>query len=52
MFSYEFCEISKNTIFTEQIWTTASVLLWNLIFRPKLLNTEAAKVLKFMSHGI
>ena len=25
VFSYEFCEISKNTFFTERLWTTASV---------------------------
>ena len=25
MFSCEFCEISKNTLFTEHLWTTASV---------------------------
>ena len=24
VFSYEFCEISKNTFFTEHVWTTAS----------------------------
>ena len=24
-FSCEFCEISKNTFFTEHLWTTASV---------------------------
>ena len=24
MFSFEFCEISKNTFFTEHLWTTAS----------------------------
>ena len=24
LFSYKFCEISKNTFFTEHIWTTAS----------------------------
>ena len=24
-FSCEFCEISKNTFFTEQLWATASV---------------------------
>ena len=24
-FSYEFCEISKNTFYTEHLWTTASV---------------------------
>ena len=28
MFSSEFCEISKNTFFTEHLWATASVL-WN-----------------------
>ena len=26
VFSCEFCEISKNTFFTEHLWTTASVL--------------------------
>ena len=25
VFSYEFCEISNNTFFTEHLWTTASV---------------------------
>ena len=32
MFSCEFCEISKNTFFTEHVWTTASfnIQLWNL----------------------
>ena len=31
MFSCEFCEISKNTFFTEQLWATASVHIqfWN-----------------------
>ena len=30
MFSCEFCEVSKNTFFTEHLWTTASNdLLWN-----------------------
>ena len=24
VFSYEFCEISKHTFFTEHLWTTAS----------------------------
>ena len=24
MFSYEFCEISKNTFFAEHVWATAS----------------------------
>ena len=26
MFSCQFCEISKNTFFTEHLWTTASVV--------------------------
>ena len=25
VFSYEFCEISKNTFFIEHLWTTASL---------------------------
>ena len=29
MFSCEFCEISKNTFFTDHIWTTGSVIAWN-----------------------
>ena len=28
MLSCEFCEISKNTIFTEHLWATASVIIW------------------------
>ena len=31
MFSYEFCEISKNTSFTEHLWTTASENLLKLL---------------------
>ena len=27
VFSFEFCDISKNTFFTEHLWTTASVTL-------------------------
>ena len=26
--SCEFCEISKNTFFTEHLWTTASIIIW------------------------
>ena len=26
MFSFEFCQISKNTFFTEHLWATASIL--------------------------
>ena len=28
MFFCEFCEISKNTFFTEHLWTTASIHGW------------------------
>ena len=31
MFSCEFCDISKNTFFTEHLWVTAS-LLYPLLF--------------------
>ena len=26
--SCEFCEIFKNTFFAEQLWTTASIIIW------------------------
>ena len=29
VFSCEFCELSKNTFFTEQIWTTASAFIFS-----------------------
>ena len=32
VFSCEFCEISKNTSFTEHLWATVSILT-NLIWR-------------------
>ena len=28
VFSCEFCEIFKNTFFTEHLWTTASIIIW------------------------
>ena len=28
MLSCEFCEISKNTFFTERLWATASIIIW------------------------
>ena len=34
MFSRKFYEISKNTLFTEHLWTTASnwnIILWNMV---------------------
>ena len=34
VFSCEFCEISKNTFFTEHLWTTAPNLLVNWILIP------------------
>ena len=33
VFSCEFCEISKNTFFTEHVWTTASI---NILFANTL----------------
>ena len=30
VFSCEFCEISKNTFFTEHLWTTASVWTYDM----------------------
>ena len=39
VFSWEFWEISKNTFFTEHLWTTASVL-WNMKAANK--DTKAA----------
>ena len=38
LFSCEFCEVFKNTFFTEHLWTTASSLL--KVF------TEAIKIIK------
>ena len=35
VFSCEFCEIPKNTFFTEHLWTTAS-LRWCQIWKPKV----------------
>ena len=32
VFSYEFCEISKNTFPTEHLWTTASVITMYLVW--------------------
>ena len=28
VFSFDFCEISKNTFFTEHVWATASLMNW------------------------
>ena len=35
MFSFEFCEISKNKFFTEHLWLTAS-LFWQSILDQKV----------------
>ena len=32
VFSCEFCEISKHTLFTEHLWTTASDFICGLLF--------------------
>ena len=41
VFFYEFCEISKNTFFTEHLWTTASV--WRISMEIKITNDEYCK---------
>ena len=43
MFSYEFCEISRNTVFTEHLWVVASGwrcfknmnIVWKLLLKEK-----------------
>ena len=43
MFSYEFCEISRNTVFTERLWAAASGwrcfknmnIVWKLLLKEK-----------------
>ena len=47
LFSCEFCETSKNTFFTEHLWTTASGLRWKT-FLPKR-SEKLANFLKFSS---
>ena len=42
VFSYEFCEISKNTFFTEHLWATASVQCFkNNLILPTLIPQSA-----------
>ena len=43
MFSYKFCEISKNIFFTEQFWTTASVSDSTSNTRPHFTGDEKLK---------
>ena len=40
MFSCDFCEISKNTFSTQHLWTTASILTWNLKSQESYLNSH------------
>ena len=40
VFSCEFCEISKNTFSTQHLWTTASILTWNLKSQESYLNSH------------
>ena len=40
MFSCEFCEISKNTFFTEHLWTTASEYTTYKIFRIHIIHID------------
>ena len=50
MFSYEFCEISKNTFFTEYLWETASdsVSFSKQLFSELLWMVIASYMLKYI----
>ena len=55
MFSCEFCEISKNTFFTEHLWTTASSPLGKDFQLNILLATaqlDICKLLKFKQKSL
>ena len=43
MFSRVFCKISKNTNFTEQLWTTASVVFGQLVSWQQIFNLSINK---------
>ena len=45
VFSCEFCEISKNTFFTEHLWTTASTLICDCLFIFNSMKVEAGSYL-------
>ena len=54
MFSYEFCDISKNTLFTENLWTTAFddyfyqyILVWQFIkYKYQMTNQHQKKIVE------
>ena len=48
MFSYEFCEISKNTFFTKQFWW----LLLKICWRRKVAAVKSEKLKKFLLWNI
>ena len=45
VFSCEFCEVSKNTFFTEHPWSTASVIM-----RRQNTSLQSAFLIKFYEH--
>ena len=44
MFSCEFCEISKNTFFTEHLWTNASDHMYQLSHKTEFIEKYFLKV--------
>ena len=58
MFSCEFCEISKNTFFTEHLWAAASVvsmhekMIWNEFHKKRVIQEIFSSTQKWMTrHG-
>ena len=47
MFSSEFCEISKNTFFTEHLWETASLLSFNNLWKAAAESNKLKSTLGF-----
>ena len=47
MFSSEFCEISKNTFFTEHLWETASLLSVNNLWKAAAESNKLKSTLGF-----
>ena len=43
VFSFKFCEISKNTFFTEHLWTTASVAMCELVWKDSYAEIDFCK---------
>ena len=48
MFSCEFCEISKNTLFTEHLWTTASDFICGVFFVFSIIKNFRHEINRFV----